>query len=1369
MDKNNKLLKWSFPALDRDIDSKYTAFYRKGILYPSILPTPCFIKALAIYIDVHKHEKNEEGFYKLPSLQILHQIDSLEIHFLQKSTTKSYCNKKRKRYDDYSNYGSNNDSDDSGDSDDNDDDDSDDDSDDSSDSDDSDDSDDDSDDSDESDDDSDDDSSDESDYNKSTNNGYSLEREYIPPNVKNLYIYIHNSRGDEVYLKGDYIPSTITHLSIQKLSSLNQRFIPKSIKSLEIRYLDRKVCDWKKELKETIQELYIKETSVQVDLKGLDKQKYLELSTETIPTKHSSAKALKLGYRINSDEIYSYKQGVLEAASKDGLYVYQQSSHRIPSSTKHLFFYSKHSFPTIPLGVTTLCTGFNKPLPQGLIPDSVTVIKFTQLNICLSHIHLPRALKYLSLSNYNQAIYGNKHIPQSTTHLELSIKSTNIETNRISMLGFIPPSIRFLKIYFQSTPPDKILVPSSVDYLDMHYIHYDRLVIVDQQVYYSGVPEFKTQTTMVNKLVHLDLGRLYNQPIQPNSLPNTLKKLCFGKGYGQLIGANVIPSSVEELYLGQQSIELDSGAIPTTITSLQISDQSCLASLAQLTKLEKLTLDSECDYSKLSPTIKELVIRNFGSTKFAAPLPMLEKLELGIKDTTFKQVSPDLVKLKELRLLGKDNIIDSKTCIPKSVERLSVPFNDIIFSSLRKKNEPPVNADTEQNDRLFSSSKITSNSDLFFIVWRNRYLKKQIMDIVVDYKRSIIDFSDQENEISQYIDSDLILSNLTIRVSSLESIQYESKIVDQRYRLELLDEMAIDGICILEKNSDLSSLLSMDYITQLACHFNPKYKIPNWIQHLNLLSWRGIKKGDIPSSVTHLKLIGNTKMNCDYSFITSQVIPPSVTRLEIRVNEEFGHLITPNVEVVKIHGEIPSTLPSCFPPTLKRIVLDDITALARNYKFDRDILPFLCGNYETYSKMLSSSSSGTQNISHLIMDKNISISKGTVPNGVRVLVLPDLFNKQIEHLPSSVTEIYFGNHFNQSLSAVYLPPNLLHLHLGYYFSQPISIDDIPYGLTHLSFVVLSKKTSQTLYSGLPSSVCHLTIDETDSECRPKFPEFVKHIKLINHSPIRVPEKSTSVTCYSDSIFLESLFHDEDYEYDQVVDHKIELNQSIKLDLVSNLFNQFIKSNSLMGNIRSITLNYMFKQPLFPGSIPNTVEFLSLEHSEAIGKDAFVGLESLETLILKNVIKLELDPDTLFPESLENLHLDRGFTHDLTKYTFPSKLKNLVLSAGFYHDQLFQWIPKSVSELELGTPLENYLTSHYIDRSIVPVERVPCNITSLILNETVTIQSPSLVPATIRKLKLCGCISYDSFLPTTIESLTLGSSFNSPLNTILQFK
>ncbi len=170
-------------------------------------------------------------------------------------------------------------------------------------------------------------------------------------------------------------------------------------------------------------------------------------------------------------------------------------------------------------------------------------------------------------------------------------------------------------------------------------------------------------------------------------------------------------------------------------------------------------------------------------------------------------------------------------------------------------------------------------------------------------------------------------------------------------------------------------------------------KISNNITNLDLDNFinKPLKSGDIPNSITHLKL--NSYLN-----LKEQYIPKSVTHLTLNY---YYHPIK--------EGDIPNSVTHlnlhCYDLPLK----------------EGDI---------------------PNNVTHLTFGDHFNqpLKIGDIPNSVTYLKFGYLFNQNPVNIPNSVTHLVFGYKFNKPLNDNNIPKNIIELILSNKFNEELIIN-----------------------------------------------------------------------------------------------------------------------------------------------------------------------------------------------------------------------------------------------------------------------------------------------------------------------------------------
>ena len=102
---------------------------------------------------------------------------------------------------------------------------------------------------------------------------------------------------------------------------------------------------------------------------------------------------------------------------------------------------------------------------------------------------------------------------------------------------------------------------------------------------------------------------------------------------------------------------------------------------------------------------------------------------------------------------------------------------------------------------------------------------------------------------------------------------------------------------------------------------------------------------------------------------------------------------------------------------------------------------------------------------HLLFEFTVKTLPYTLIDNITYLSLGSWFDGEVDHLPPTITCLYFDYSFNQQVDN--LPHSITHLTFGNSFNQPV--DNLPPSITHLSV------SSRSILSmdHLPPSLTHL--------------------------------------------------------------------------------------------------------------------------------------------------------------------------------------------------------------------------------------------------------------------------------------------------------
>ncbi|KAF2068350.1 hypothetical protein CYY_010324, partial [Polysphondylium violaceum] len=515
-------------------------------------------------------------------------------------------------------------------------------------------------------------------------------------------------------------------------------------------------------------------------------------------------------------------------------------------------------------------------------------------------------------------------------------------------------------------------------------------------------------------------------------------------------------------------------------------------------------------------------------------------------------------------------------------------------------------------------------------------------------------------------------------------------------------------------------------IQRLRCYYDKELIIPSWITDLDILECADLPAVKVPPSVTRLTLsstLGQSLceipatvkyLSCD-RLDGPQSIPPSVTHLT---------LLDQAINTLEI--ETPSTV--------------------QKIEFKKPI---------------------PSNATHLFWaddDHFIDNDEVNIPPSVHTLVLGTHFQAPIVSLPPTITQMVFSGELEQPLDTINFPPSLKYLYFNDSFLHDIYEDDLPNGLTHLVFGNFGGQIES-----LPQSCHHLEFDYQGSsdldDCN-VIPPQIKHLKFTSDYPIKIPPTVKSLMTFShDQItFIDTLSPPLSQSWSNVSIKEpspffLTTRIHFRSSQYSN-FNTFIMPNRLGNNIRSIAFGDMFNQGIVKGTFPNSIEHLDFgnKFNQKLKRSKLPTY--LLTLVLGSAFNQDLND--VFPSTLTEISLNMLSKPQIKSSSqFPPNLKKLTIPC---YDGVLDIVPTStIHHLQFN----NNIVQNATDSLIFPVELTPPNIKTLILNDNLYIESYSIIPPTIKNIKLCLSMVSDTKIPCTIESVVLPALFNQSLDTILQ--
>ncbi|KAF2068766.1 hypothetical protein CYY_009908, partial [Polysphondylium violaceum] len=719
--------------------------------------------------------------------------------------------------------------------------------------------------------------------------------------------------------------------------------------------------------------------------------------------------------------------------------------------------------------------------------------------------------------------------------------------------------------------------------------------------------------------------------------------------------------------------------------------------------------------------------------------PNLEYLKVEHLDTNVQ--SKVLESIQEFDIGGEYNECDSYflpnikdihlDLTPETLKYLSVPVNDEIIEKDRNKKYVPNQLPMVDN---------------FFKIWRNLYIKQMIMESLYESTRSPLQFNVQTGS----LDHINRFPNYNIFVNS------KNQLIPALLQLDKAKQMTIT--CC----SDLSEKIPRS-IQRLRCYYGKKLIIPSWITDLCILECPNLPAVKVPSSVTRLMLSSTRGQSlCEIPAAVKylslecldgpQTIPPSVTNLTL-LDQAINTL-----EQI----EIPSTVQKI---EFKKLSIDK--SLGCGFDIPPSISNRLVnGVFYIYSES-NNKTTIPSNATHLFWaddDHYLDNDEVNIPPSVHTLVLSDDFISAILYLPPTITQIMFGGEPRQPLDSIYFPPAIKYL---YFNSLQIDIDekDLPNGLTHL---VIDYFEGQI--KSLPRSCHHLELNylaRSDDDYYFEIPPQIKHLKITSHDLIIIipPTVQSLITSsYHHITFIDTIPPPLQTCNNVPIKKLSPFNLTTRIHLRSSQlgsFNTFIMPNMLSNNIRSIAFGDMFNQVIVKGIFPNSIEHLDFGNKFNQKLKRSLLPTSLLTLVLGKAFNQDLND--VFPSTLTEISLNMLSKPQIKSSSqFPPNLKKLTIPC---YSRVLDIVPTStIHHLQFN----NNIIQNPAEILIFPVELTPPNITTLILNDyNVCFESYSIIPPTIKNIKLCPSMVPGTKIPRTIESVVLPALFNQSLDTILQ--
>ncbi|KAF2075545.1 hypothetical protein CYY_003131 [Polysphondylium violaceum] len=1205
-----------------------------------------------------------------------------------------------------------------------------------------------------------------------------FDKGYIPSSVTRVYIEYKSPK--EIGGSDGWLPDSVTMLTVSSLP-FPAALVPKNIRYLKVLKQERAI------------EIYMVPPTTEYLWIGGPSNTHGQTIVHSIP---NTVKELVVDYDVL--DIIQIKPTFTSPIHIDNPLMYNDRDRFAHVGLKDTL---------CNLNIQTI-TSSNTVVARLPTITSLVIEEYRYFNNNLSALHpLPPQLKYLSLPyTYNQPIYQQQNLPISLTHLELSVfidENNHFTNNWLCRKGYLPPSITHLKIniYFEGYYKDinnndyddeqdndnnynydddddddsthplkkrkidqndgdqvllaivtkqdeynekeydplpsslKILIPSSIQSVcfSLDFKSYrSHLTVLDKDDYYSTTP---TPPKIRQGLKELVLPESFNNRIHNSTLPSTLQSLSINNpDYNNPLNSNNLPLSLTSFKCNSNKIKLDLSLFES-IKELKVNEDTITYYPPNVETLElgsPLQKGYQMKFNK--HLIKSLVYspnprnRTYGLSYLKELLDTLPNVQfLSLDDLDFEVPA----SVKELKCLNPSfRCTDARPISSPPFETLHLDLGYYLENHSQTQ-------DNHQRVEKIINKHISNQQPMlntFFKIWRNIYLKPLVLEALYDLTKSPLRFDSKTGT----------LENIDKFKQYNIFVDYCTQLGPALLKFDKADEVYIyNGTA----DTNLSNFISKS-IKKLRCSFT--IGIPDWITHLNLgdICFSDHEFVEIPPSVTNLTIDTN-----DEGYIGK--IPPSVRYLTLnKLMDNQAHCIPPSVtHLYLVNTAFNNINKTDIPSTVQRIEFKKLWY--QKDKGEYDIPSFISsrlvnGVFYIYSK-LKYRITIPSNTTHLFWLDNQYIDNDgdgiNIPPSVHTLVLDRIFNSAILSLPPTITQMIFQGYFRHSLGSISFPPTLKYLSF-HQLNNDIQEQDLPNGLSHLSIRYISEIKS------LPRSVHHLEFNSMHSHF--PIPPQVKHLKFLSSKEIFLP---TTIKSFKSPRYNNTLkeFTDSRLEISSPVSLFYSPSTSIHLYSIYDYFNSFIVPYTLGNNIKSITFGDSFNQVLIKGAIPNSVEKLVFGDRFNLKLNKSILPTSLMTLVLGRNFDQDLNDN--IPSSLTELMLNTKSKPSFTSSSqFPPNLKKLALPC---YDGVLDIIPTTINHLEFN---RNIAKQKYV---IFPIELVPPHITTLVLNDSIRIQSYDIIPASITRITLCDSITPYTKIPCTVESVVLPSSFNQPLDTILQ--
>ncbi|KAM9985840.1 hypothetical protein ACTFIZ_002139 [Dictyostelium cf. discoideum] len=492
-----------------------------------------------------------------------------------------------------------------------------------------------------------------------------------------------------------------------------------------------------------------------------------------------------------------------------------------------------------------------------------------------------------------------------------------------------------------------------------------------------------------------------------------------------------------------------------------------------------------------------------------------------------------------------------------------------------------------------------------------------------------------------------------------------------------------------------------DYLLNLEISFFQHIKIPN-VEILKIGNnfWerkkliKSIPKNFIPSSVKDLTIKKPCLYNnTDPSERLCNIIPPTVTKLNLR---EYNNPLHP--------GDITKTLKSltiCIGTNeFKESLWPDELELDELYIFnfrEPEILPpgelkkdfYFPKNYKSLEisgdvphifninllslslvklkielpKLSSMNLSTLKNLKYLsVRDFNGDIEKGFLPEGLETLFIniKNDYNFQVGSLPKSLKKLNI-NSYKKKIELGVLPEGLETLYISGETQEAFEVGVFPSSITFLDFGHFSKSVKKLKVGVLPIS-----------------------LKIFSFPPIYSFEIEEGLL--PNSLELLNLSK----HFNQIITKTLLPNKLVRLSFGGS-FNSPILPNTLPETLNCLLFNSVFNQEIDPFCFPNSIETIFLFSGFNKPLKAGCWPTSLKKLHLGSSFDSYIEPFAL-PQSLESLTIEGSFNKYFEPNTLPPSLLSIKLPS--LYDKEIDIILPNLTNLLIG---KAYHSKYFLKR------------------------------------------------------------------------